>query len=69
MTRILVTGAAGFIGRALCRGLVERGHAVLGLTRPPAEPIPGVELRPIGVVESPYTARPSAFPSLPKVLI
>ena len=48
MARILVTGAAGFIGRALCVGLVERGHAVLGLARRPAEPIPAVELRPIG---------------------
>jgi nucleoside-diphosphate-sugar epimerase len=46
--RILVTGAAGFIGRALCRGLVERGHEVLGSTRGVAEPIAGVELRPVG---------------------
>jgi nucleoside-diphosphate-sugar epimerase len=51
VARILVTGAAGFIGRALCSGLVERGHAVLGRTRGPAEPIPGVELRPIGDIE------------------
>jgi nucleoside-diphosphate-sugar epimerase len=50
LTRILVTGAAGFIGRALCRGLVECGHAVFGITRAPAEPIPGVELRPIGEI-------------------
>jgi nucleoside-diphosphate-sugar epimerase len=48
LTRILVTGAAGFIGRALCRELVERGHAVLGRTRGPAKPIPGAELRPVG---------------------
>jgi nucleoside-diphosphate-sugar epimerase len=48
LARILVTGAAGFIGRALCRGLAERGHTVLGRTRRPADPIPGVELRPIG---------------------
>jgi nucleoside-diphosphate-sugar epimerase len=48
LARILVTGAAGFIGRALCVGLVERGHAVHGRSRRPAEPIPGVELRPIG---------------------
>jgi nucleoside-diphosphate-sugar epimerase len=48
LARILVTGAAGFIGRALCVGLVERGHAVHGRSRRPAEPIPDVELRPIG---------------------
>jgi nucleoside-diphosphate-sugar epimerase len=48
LARILVSGAAGFIGRALCRGLVDRGHVVLGLTRRPAERIPGVELRSIG---------------------
>jgi nucleoside-diphosphate-sugar epimerase len=46
--RILVTGAGGFIGRALCRGLAERGHAVFGRTRHAAEPIAGVELCPIG---------------------
>ncbi len=43
-----MTGAAGFIGRALCVGLVERGHAVHGRSRRPAEPIPDVELCPIG---------------------
>jgi nucleoside-diphosphate-sugar epimerase len=46
--RIVVTGAAGFIGRALCRRLAERGHGVFGLTRHAAEPIAGVELCPIG---------------------
>lgn len=48
MARILVTGAAGFIGRALCRSLVENGHTVLGRSRGPAEPIPGVDVKPIG---------------------
>ncbi|HEV2300104.1 MAG TPA: NAD-dependent epimerase/dehydratase family protein [Stellaceae bacterium] len=43
-----MTGAAGFIGRALCRGLVERGHAVVGITRRRAEPIPGVGLLALG---------------------
>src|SRR5882724_12550323 len=52
--RILVTGAAGFIGRALCRELAARGHTVFGRTRRPAEPLPGVELRPIGEI-SPRT--------------
>jgi nucleoside-diphosphate-sugar epimerase len=44
----LVTGAGGFIGRALCRGLADRGHVVLGRTRRPMAPLPGIELRPIG---------------------
>jgi len=48
LARILVTGAAGFIGRALCVGLVKRGHAVLGRSRHPAEPILGAEISPIG---------------------
>jgi nucleoside-diphosphate-sugar epimerase len=48
VSRILVTGAAGFIGRALCRELVERGHTVLGRTRGPAKPIAGAELDQIG---------------------
>ena len=38
MARILVTGAAGFIGRALCRGLAERGHRPIAGLRDPAPP-------------------------------
>ena len=39
MARILVTGAAGFIGRALCGGLFERGHRpIAGLRRPEPPP-------------------------------
>lgn len=30
---ILVTGGGGFLGHALCRGLVERGHAVTSYNR------------------------------------
>jgi len=43
-----VTGAAGFIGGALCRGLAARGHDVVGTTRGPAGSIPGAEVRAIG---------------------
>ncbi|HUC71998.1 MAG TPA: NAD-dependent epimerase/dehydratase family protein [Stellaceae bacterium] len=43
-----MTGAAGFIGRALCRELGRRGYAVLGATRGATEPIAGVALRPVG---------------------
>jgi len=31
--KILVTGGGGFLGQALCRGLVERGHAVVSFNR------------------------------------
>jgi nucleoside-diphosphate-sugar epimerase len=31
--RILVTGGGGFLGQALCRGLVERGHDVASFNR------------------------------------
>lgn len=31
--KILVTGGGGFLGHALCRGLVERGHAVVSFNR------------------------------------
>ncbi len=31
--RLLVTGGGGFLGQALCRGLVERGHEVASFSR------------------------------------
>jgi uronate dehydrogenase len=43
---VLVTGAAGAIGRAACCGLTARGHSVRGFDlRMPAEPIEGVEIQ------------------------
>ena len=52
VARVLVTGAAGFIGRALCAGLTARGHSVIaGLRRVPpagAPPIAAAALRVLG---------------------
>ncbi len=49
MTRILVTGATGFIGRALCPVLRRHGLPLSAATRNPrvAETIPHVDVRPI----------------------
>lgn len=43
-----MTGAAGFIGRALCLELARRGHAVLAASRGAAAPVAGAELRAVG---------------------
>jgi nucleoside-diphosphate-sugar epimerase len=50
VARILVTGAAGFIGRALARGLVECGHTVVGAIRGTAEPVAGVAFCAVGEI-------------------
>ena len=54
MARILVTGAGGFIGRALCPGFAARGHRVVaglrGTRAPGAPPVAGVEPRLLGEV-------------------
>ncbi|MCA0393001.1 MAG: NAD-dependent epimerase/dehydratase family protein [Proteobacteria bacterium] len=46
--KILVTGGGGFLGQALCRGLVERGHDVASFNRghyPELEPLGVRQLR------------------------
>ncbi|MFM0078435.1 SDR family oxidoreductase [Paraburkholderia sediminicola] len=43
MSHILVTGANGFVGRALCRALVDGGHAVTGVVRHAGGFIDGVQ--------------------------
>ena len=40
MTRILVTGASGFIGRALVTELANVGHSVRAAMRQPADVFP-----------------------------
>ncbi|ALN65309.1 short chain dehydrogenase family protein [Lysobacter antibioticus] len=46
--KILVTGGGGFLGQALCRGLVARGHEVVSFNRglyPALEPLGVIQLR------------------------
>ncbi len=48
---VAVTGANGFVGRALCSEAVKRGLTVRGITRSPCILPPGVENLPIGNVD------------------
>ena len=45
---ILVTGANGFVGRAVCREALARGAAVRGVTRTPCDLPAGVDLAVVG---------------------
>jgi nucleoside-diphosphate-sugar epimerase len=48
---IAVTGANGFVGRALCSELVKRGYLVRGVTRSPCILPPGAENVAVGNVD------------------
>lgn len=43
VSRILVTGANGFVGRVVCRELLRSGHAVTGLVRNAGSCVDGVQ--------------------------
>ena len=52
-SRVLVTGANGFVGRHLCAALTSQGYKVLGAVRPAADAsqlagLRGLELLPVG---------------------
>jgi UDP-glucose 4-epimerase len=51
--KVLVTGAAGFVGFAVASVLAERGHQVAGLTRSPTAALPSGVTRHIGDVHDP----------------
>jgi len=50
--RVLLTGANGFVGRALCAETVSRGMAVRGMTRLPCSLPTGVENVVVGSMEA-----------------
>jgi nucleoside-diphosphate-sugar epimerase len=56
----LVTGAGGFLGRALCRQLLAQGDAVRALVRAEAELPPGVEVVRGDVTDPAAAARAAA---------
>ena len=51
MTAVLVTGASGFIGRATCSAVVQRGFSVRGATRVPTALPSGSENIVVGEVD------------------
>lgn len=48
MTKILITGASGFVGQAVCRQAVQQGFVVSGAVRKPREQLAGAEQIVIG---------------------
>lgn len=51
MTRILLTGANGFIGRQIACSLVEQGHDVIAVSRAGVAPVPGMQTLAMDVLD------------------
>ena len=67
MARILVTGATGFIGRALCSALAHHGHEIIAGLRRAASPTPGAASVIVGDI-APGWAWPSDFGQIDVVI-
>jgi nucleoside-diphosphate-sugar epimerase len=61
MTRVLVTGASGFVGRSLTRALAQSGHVVWGAAREPQAVPEQTNINPIAL---PDLANPAPWNSL-----
>ncbi len=59
MSRVLVTGATGFIGPALVEALVRRGHQVRVALRRDTAPLPGIEYTMTGTLGPATDWRPA----------
>lgn len=67
--RVLVTGASGFIGRALCRRLLELGARVHGAARRSPAPFEGFAGFTRGDLAAPETARALVEEARPELVV
>src|ERR1700694_2268657 len=70
MKRVAVTGASGFIGRALVATLARRGDVVRAIVRDPKRATfpPGVEVRQLDLMREPDSVAVKAFEGLDAVV-
>ena len=51
MSRVLVTGADGFIGQSLCEEMLHRGWQVRASVRSPCQSHARIEMAPVGTID------------------